>query len=93
MAGAYDLRCAVADKYHRENGMAYVDADKNVLITNGAMEALTSTFLTPFEPGDEVIVPAPYFSAYADEPAIASAVLVPVPGRRWKTASGFRWRS
>ncbi len=87
MAGAYDLRCAVADKYHRENGMAYVDADKNVLITNGAMEALTSTFLTLFEPGDEVIVPAPYFSAYADELAIASAVLVPVPT---KMENGFR---
>ena len=87
MAGAYDLRCAVADKYRRENGMAYVDADKNVLITNGAMEALTSTFLTLFEPGDEVIVPAPYFSAYADELAIASAVLVPVPT---KMENGFR---
>ena len=87
MAGAYDLRCAVADKYHRENGMAYVDADKNVLITNGAMEALTSTFLTLFAPGDEVIVPAPYFSAYADELAIASAVLVPVPT---KMENGFR---
>ena len=77
MAGAYDLRCAVADKYRRENGMDYVEADKNVVITNGAMEALTATFLTLFEPGDEVIVPAPYFSAYADEIAIANAVLVP----------------
>ena len=87
MAGAYDLRCAVADKYRRENGMDYVEADKNVVITNGAMEALTATFLTLFEPGDEVIVPAPYFSAYADEIAIANAVLVPVPTRM---ENGFR---
>ena len=87
MAGAYDLRCAVADKYRRENGMDYVEADKSVVITNGAMEALTATFLTLFEPGDEVIVPAPYFSAYADEIAIANAVLVPVPTRM---ENGFR---
>lgn len=87
MAGAYDLRCAVADKYRRCNGMDYVDADVNVVVTNGAIEALTATFLTLFEPGDEVIVPAPYFSAYADEIAIANAVLVPVPT---KMENGFR---
>ncbi|WP_281678778.1 pyridoxal phosphate-dependent aminotransferase [Synergistes jonesii] len=78
MAGAYDLRCAVAEKYRRENSMD-VDADKNVVITNGAMEALAASFLTLFEPGDEVIVPAPYFSAYADEIAISNAKLVAVP--------------
>ena len=77
MAGAYDLRCAVAEKYRRDNGMD-VDADKNVVITNGAMEALTASFLTLLEPGDEVIVPAPYFSAYAD--VLASR-------RGWRTAS------
>ena len=80
MAGAYDLRCAVAEKYRRDNGMD-VDADKNVVITNGAMEALTASFLTLLEPGDEVIVPAPYFSAYADVLAIANGVLVPVATR------------
>lgn len=80
MAGAYDLRCAVAEKYRRDNGMD-VDADKNVVITNGAMEALMASFLTLLEPGDEVIVPAPYFSAYADVLAIANGVLVPVATR------------
>ena len=80
MAGAYDLRCAVAEKYRRDNGMD-VDADKNVVITNGAMEALTASFLTLLEPGDEVIVPAPYFSAYADVLAIANGALVPVATR------------
>lgn len=88
MAGAYDLRCAVAEKYRSENGMD-VDADRNVVITNGAMEALTASFLTLFEPGDEVIVPAPYFSAYADEIAISNAVLVPVST---SMENGFRLR-
>ena len=52
MAGAYDLRCAVADKYRRCNGMDYVDADRNVVITNGAMEALTATFQDDAQPAE-----------------------------------------
>ena len=87
MAGAYDLRCAVAEKYRRENNMADVDPDRNIVITNGAMEALTASFLTLLEPNDEVIIPAPYFSAYADELAIAGAALVPVAT---KMEDGFR---
>ena len=89
MAGAYDLRCAVADKYRRENGMD-VDADKNVVITCGAMEALTASMLTLLEPGEEIIVPAPYFSAYADEIAISGAKLAAVPT---KMENGFRVRA
>ena len=87
MAGAYDLRCAVAEKYRRENNMADVDPDRNIVITNGAMEALTASFLTLLEPNDEVIIPVPYFSAYADELAIAGAALVPVAT---KMEDGFR---
>lgn len=88
MAGAYDLRCAVAAKYRRVNRMD-VDADRNILITNGAMEALTATFLSLLNTGDEVLVAAPYFSAYADELALAGAVLVPVATRM---EEGFRLR-
>lgn len=86
MAGSYDLRCAVAEKYRRENHMN-VDADRNVVITNGAMEAMTTAFLTLLEPGDEVIVQVPYFSAYTDELAISNAVLVPAST---KMEDGFR---
>lgn len=86
MGGAYDLRCAVAEKYRRENNMD-VDGDKNVVITCGAMAALTSTFLTLLEPGDEVLIPAPFFSAYVDELAISSAVAVPVAT---KMEDGFK---
>lgn len=51
------------------------------------METLTASFLTLLEPNDEVIIPAPYFSAYADELAIAGAALVPVTT---KMEDGFR---
>lgn len=78
MAGTYELRKAVADRYRRDNGMD-VDADKNIVITCGAMEALTVSMLTMAEAGDEVLVPAPYFPAYADLLAITGAKLKAVP--------------
>lgn len=75
MAGTHKLRNAVADKYLKDNNMQ-IDPDKNIVITSGAIEALTATFLTMLEPGDEVIVPAPYFPAYADQIVLANGVLV-----------------
>jgi len=75
MAGTHKLREAVAEKYLKDNSMQ-LDPDKNIVITSGAIEALTATFLTVLEPGDEVIVPAPYFPAYADQIALANGVLV-----------------
>lgn len=88
MGGKYELRRAIADKYARENNMN-VDPDKNIVVTCGAIEAVTASLLTMLEPGDEVIVPAPYFSAYADEIAIAGGVLVPV---KTEMGNGFRIR-
>lgn len=75
MAGTHKLREAVAEKYLKDNSMQ-LDPDKNIVITSGAIEALTATFLTMLEPGDEVIVPSPYFPAYADQIALANGVLV-----------------
>ena len=77
MGGTQELREAVAAKYKRVNNMD-VDPDKNIVITVGAIEALTATLLTLCEPGDEIILPAPYFSAYADQMAIAQVKFVPV---------------
>jgi len=74
MAGKYELREALAEKYKRVNSID-ADPDLNFVITAGAIEALTASFLTMLEPGDEVIVPTPYFSAYADQIAIANGLL------------------
>jgi aspartate/methionine/tyrosine aminotransferase len=72
MSGSYELRKAVAEKYGRENNMK-ICPDKNVVITCGAMEAITASFLTLLDPGDEVIVPKPYFPPYADQLSIVGA--------------------
>lgn len=80
MAGKYELRAALAEKYRRENAMD-VDPERNIVITAGAIEALAASFLTMLEPGDEVIIPAPYFPAYADQISIAGGTIKPVPTR------------
>lgn len=89
MSGTEELRRAIARKYKEENGMN-VDADRHVIVTAGAIEALAVTFLSILEAGDEVVVPSPFFPAYADQIALANATLIKVPCRM---ENGFRLRA
>ena len=86
MSGTIPLREAIAEKYKKWNGMD-VDPEGNVIATAGAIESLMMAFLTMLEPGDEVLIPAPFFPAYADQVAMANACLVNVPCR---IENGFR---
>lgn len=78
ISGTLPLREAIAEKYGRCNHMQ-VDPDLHVIVTVGAVEALLMTFLTILEPGDEVLIPSPFFPAYADQLALANAQVVNVP--------------
>ncbi|MDO4988665.1 MAG: pyridoxal phosphate-dependent aminotransferase [Synergistes sp.] len=78
MAGTFELRSAVAEKFTRENGLK-TDADKNVVITCGAMEAVTASLLSLADAGEEIIIPAPFFPAYTDEIKLTGAKPVIVP--------------
>src|SRR6476661_6749401 len=49
-----------------------------VLVTNGGKQAVYQTFATLLDPGDEVIVPAPYWTTYPEAIALAGGVMVPV---------------
>jgi aspartate aminotransferase len=64
MAGTLELREAIVAKLARENGLAY--APNEIIVTNGAKSAIYSAFSITLEPGDEVIVPAPYWVSYPD---------------------------
>ena len=64
MAGTVDLRRAIAAKLERENGLSY--SLDEIIATNGAKSAIYSAFAATLEPGDEVIVPAPYWVSYPD---------------------------
>ena len=50
-----------------------------VLVTNGGKQAVYETFATLLDPGDEVIVPAPYWTTYPEVIALAGGVMRPVP--------------
>ena len=66
-AGDPELRTAVADKLTKENGIPTSSAQ--VLITNGGKQAIYNLFQVLLNPGDEVLIPAPFWLSY---PAIAS---------------------
>jgi aspartate aminotransferase len=62
--GLPELREAIVAKFRRENGLDY--AMDEISIGNGAKQILFNAFLGTLEPGDEVIVPAPYWVSYTD---------------------------
>jgi aspartate aminotransferase len=64
MKGTIELRQAIAAKLQRENGLRY-DTDE-IIVTNGAKSAIYSALAATVEPGDEVIIPAPYWVSYPD---------------------------
>ncbi len=76
-SGLPELRQAIAAKTARDSGLA-VDAGQ-VLVTNGGKQAVYNTFATLLDPGDEVLVPAPYWVTYPEAIALAGGVPVPVP--------------
>src|SRR5271166_942040 len=84
-AGLPELRAAVAAKTARDSG--YQVEPSQVLVTNGGKQAVYEAFATLLDPGDEVIVPAPYWTTYPEVIALAGGVLVEVP-TSW--TSGYR---
>ncbi|MBA1345212.1 pyridoxal phosphate-dependent aminotransferase [Rhizobium sp. WYCCWR 11152] len=62
--GLVELREAIVAKFKRENGLDY--AMDEISIGNGAKQILFNAFLATLEPGDEVVVPAPYWVSYTD---------------------------
>lgn len=75
-AGLPELREAIAAKTKRDSGYD-VDASQ-VIVTNGGKHAVYQTCATLLDPGDEVILPAPYWTTYPEAIALAGGVAVPV---------------
>jgi aspartate aminotransferase len=76
-AGLPDLRAAIAAKTKRDSG--YEVSASQVLVTNGAKQAVFQTFATLCDPGDEVLIPAPYWTTYPEAVRLAGATPVDVP--------------
>ncbi len=63
-AGEPKLRQAIADKLQRENNLNY--QAENIIVTNGGKHSLFNLMQALIEPGDEVIIPAPYWVSYPE---------------------------
>ena len=62
-AGLLQLRETISNYYLRKEGLSY-SADKEIIVTVGAMEGLFLSLLSMINPGDEVLIPAPYYVNY-----------------------------
>ncbi|MBE3563580.1 MAG: pyridoxal phosphate-dependent aminotransferase [Hydrogenibacillus schlegelii] len=77
--GIPELRRAVAAMINRDRGLSW--SEKNVHIASGAKQALYHLFQALLDPGDEVIVPTPYWVSYPEQIHLAGGVPVFVPTR------------
>jgi aspartate aminotransferase len=84
-AGLPALRAAIAAKTQRDSG--YSVPPQQVVVTNGGKHAVYNTFRTLLDPGDEVLLPAPYWTTYPEAIALADGVPVVLPT---SSESGFR---
>jgi aspartate aminotransferase len=73
-AGEPQLRQAIAHKLQTDNGLAY--EAENVIVTNGGKHSLYGLMMALIEPGDEVIIPAPYWLSYPEMVTLAGGTPV-----------------
>ncbi|MCS5691691.1 pyridoxal phosphate-dependent aminotransferase [Cyanobium sp. FGCU-6] len=85
VAGEPGLRQAIAAKLERENGVSL--GFDQVLVTNGGKQALYNLFQVLLDPGDEVLLPSPYWLSYPEMAHLAGASVQLLPS---EAESGFR---
>ncbi|MEB3352599.1 MAG: pyridoxal phosphate-dependent aminotransferase [Cyanobacteriota bacterium] len=86
-AGEPALRQAIAAKLERENGVAL--GPNGVAVTNGGKQALFNLFQVLLDPGDQLLLPAPYWLSYPEMAALAGASVGLIPTA---ATDGFRLR-
>jgi aspartate/methionine/tyrosine aminotransferase len=84
-AGLQDLREAIVAKSKRDSGLEI--SPNQVLVTNGGKHAVATAFMTMLNPGDEVLIPAPYWTTYPEAVYLTGAKPVAVMTNE---ANGFR---
>ncbi len=73
-AGTMELRKAVCGKLKKENGLDYEPSQ--IVVSTGAKQCLVNTFIALCNPGDEVIIPAPFWVSYTEMVKLADGVPV-----------------
>lgn len=83
--GMPELKEAIRAKFLRENGLSY--GDDQIAVSAGSKQVMVNALLATLDPGDEVIIPAPYFAPYPRMVALAGGVPKIVPT---SPSSGFK---
>jgi aspartate aminotransferase len=76
--GILPLRKAICDKLSRDNGLNYTP--NQIVVANGAKQALANTILALINPGDEVLIPSPHWITYPELVKLAGGVPVYIQG-------------
>ncbi len=76
-SGTLDLKKAVCEKFERDNNLSY--KPENIVISNGAKHSLVNAFMAILNPGDEVLISAPYWVSYPEMVKIADGKAVIIP--------------
>ena len=77
VAGIPDLRQAVVHKLKRDNGLEYTP--EQIIVSTGAKQSIANTVLSVINPGDEVIIPTPYWVTYSELVKLCQGEVVFVP--------------
>ncbi|MCC3407512.1 MAG: pyridoxal phosphate-dependent aminotransferase [Microcoleus sp. PH2017_10_PVI_O_A] len=85
VAGEAQLKAAIARKLRDDNNLNY--QPENILVTNGGKHSLYNLMMALIEPGDEVIIPAPYWLSYPEMVKLASGKPVIV---RTDASTGYK---
>ena len=83
--GLPELKVAIGAKTARDSG--FTPAANRILVTNGGKQAIFNAFLALLDPGDEVLLPAPYWTTYPESIRLAGGVPVELPTDE---ATGFQ---
>jgi len=75
--GYLDLREAIVQKFKRDNNLDFTP--NQIVVSTGAKQSLANVILSTVNPGEEVIMPIPYWVSYAAQVELAEGVLVEVP--------------
>jgi len=77
VAGYLDLRQAISEKFKKENDLDF--SPEQIVVSTGAKQSIANTMLVLVDPGDEVILPSPYWVSYREIVKLAQGKQITIP--------------
>jgi len=77
VAGYLDLRQAISEKFKRDNNLNF--SPEQIIVSTGAKQSIANTMMVLVNPGDEVILPSPYWVSYREIIKLAEGTMVMIP--------------